>query len=81
MRTDTNSKPAFKITMTDEMKTKFEARLAQKLADGKITQEQYDAAIAKIENGECPMMGKRGDMHKGYDKMSASNIRTVKSMS
>ena len=36
-----------------EMQSKMKDRLAQDLADGKITQEQYDAII----NGEIPPMG------------------------
>ena len=43
---------AKRIEMQEDMK----ARLAQDLADGKITQEQYDERIAAIENGEMPGM-------------------------
>jgi len=66
------SKPGFKgekPELTDEQKAEMEAKraemleeikahLAQELADGKITQEQYDEKLAAIENGE--MHGMRG---------------------
>jgi len=45
-----------------EMKAKMEERLAKALADGKITQEQYDAMI----NGEMPMRGERGKGGEGF---------------
>ena len=41
-----------------EMQEEMKARLAHDLADGKITQEQYDERIAAVENGK--MHGMRG---------------------
>lgn len=53
-----NNKPEKDIVFTDEQKAQFVAdakeKLEQALSDGKITQEQYDACIAAIENGEMP---------------------------
>ena len=42
-------------------------RLDQRLADGSITQEQYDEKIAALESGEYPLSGrsKRGGGNKG----------------
>ncbi|MEA4832087.1 MAG: hypothetical protein VB118_05670 [Oscillospiraceae bacterium] len=52
------------VQLTDEQKAdiiaKAKERLAQGLADGKITQEQYDKAIAAIDNGKLPFLGKGG---------------------
>ena len=66
-------RPAFdgkKVELTDEQKAemtaKMQEKLAQKLADGEITQEQYDEIIAAIQDGKMPvgmrMKGQSGDM-------------------
>lgn len=57
----------------EEMK----ARLAEKLADGDITQEQYDAALAKIEAGEMPGRGLRGMFGMGMKAFSGEGERTA----
>ena len=58
------SKSAIWDILTDEQKAQLaadaKARLDQALADGRITQEQYDAGIAAIESGERPFFGKGG---------------------
>jgi len=36
-------------------------RLAQKLADGTITQEEYDERLAAIESGECSVLDRNRD--------------------
>ncbi len=50
--------------LTDDQKAQLAAgakeRLDNALADGKITQEQYDAGIVAIESGERPFFGKGG---------------------
>lgn len=55
-------KPIERNPLTEEQKIKFvadvKARLAQDLADGKITQKKYDEMIKAIENGEMPFNGK-----------------------
>ena len=50
-----------------EMQTKMKERLAQQLADGSITQEQYDQCITSIDNGELPMKHGRGGKWHGSD--------------
>ncbi len=40
----------------EEMESKVKEELAQSLADGKITQEQYDQAISDIADGKMPEM-------------------------
>ena len=52
--------------MTDEQKAKLKDELAQKLSDGKITQEQYDKWIEAIDNGETPFFGKFGRGGRGF---------------
>ena len=49
-------------------------RLAQRLADGKITQEEYDEKITALENGEFPLHGrsKRGGRNKGESPADGS---------
>ena len=52
-----------KIEMTEEQKTEMKAKVKEnlkaRLDEGKITQEEYDAQLAKIENGEfTPGFGK-----------------------
>ena len=49
-----------KAQMLEDMK----AKLAEKLEEGKITQEQYDEKIAAIESGDFKPMGR------GFDKMN-----------
>jgi len=53
--------PPFRNALTDEQKEqiakKWEEKLAKDLADGKITQEQYDKATEAIKNGEAPFAG------------------------
>ena len=45
----------------EEMLTKMKERLAEELAEGKITQDQYDESIADIEAGNFPAGGRHGD--------------------
>lgn len=58
-----NGRTAIWSILTDEQKAQLvsdaKAKLAQDLADGKITQAQYDERIAAIDSGEMPF-GKRG---------------------
>lgn len=58
-----NGKTAIWSILTDEQKAQLasdvKAKLAQELADGKITQAQYDERIAAIDNDDMPF-GKRG---------------------
>lgn len=61
-----------KIEMTEEQKAEFKTKakenLKARLDEGKITQEEYDAQLAKIENGEfIPGFG-RGNFGKGPQK-------------
>ena len=37
---------------------KVREKLEQRLADGEITQEEFDEKIAALESGECPLDGK-----------------------
>ncbi len=50
--------------LTDEEKTemtaKMQERLKQQMADGKITQAQYDEMMKAIESGEMPRMMRHG---------------------
>lgn len=50
----------FKLSEEEKeaMIEKIKASLAEKLTAGKITQEEYDAAIAKIESGDFRLCGK-----------------------
>lgn len=62
-----NGKSAIWNILTEDQKAQLLAdaktRLAQDLADGKITQEQYDSRLASIESGEMPFgKGGRGGM-------------------
>ncbi len=64
-----------KPELTEEEKAaraeKMKAKLAEKLAEGKITQEEYDAVLAKIEAGDFKPDHKDGrghSMHKPHDK-------------
>jgi competence protein ComGC len=53
-----NGKSAIWNILTDDQKAQLtndaKTQLQQDLADGKITQEQYDTRLAAIENGEMP---------------------------
>ncbi len=48
--------------LTEEQKAEIleqaKTDLSEKLANGEITQEQYDEAVAKLEAGEMPLFGK-----------------------
>ena len=64
-----------KPELTEEEKAaraeKMKAKLAEKLADGKLTQEEYDAELARIESGDFKpdrKGGKGHSMHKPHDK-------------
>ena len=64
-----------KPELTEEEKAarveKAKAKLAEKLAEGKITQEEYDEALAKIESGDFKpdhRGGKGHSKHKPHDK-------------
>ena len=50
--------------LTDEEKVEHLERIKEKLAaclaDGKMTQEEYDQALADVEAGKLPMLGKGG---------------------
>ena len=66
---------ADKPELTEEEKAakaeKMKAKLAEKLAEGKITQEEYDAELARIESGDFKpdhKGGKGHSMHKPHDK-------------
>ncbi len=66
---------ADKPELTEEEKAaraeKAKAKLAEKLAEGKITQEEYDEALAKIESGDFKpdhRGGKGHSNHKPHDK-------------
>ena len=59
-----------------EMQTELKARLAQELADGKITLEQYDERISAIEKGDIGCMrgvkpGFKGEMPELTDEQKA----------
>ena len=64
---------ADKPELTEEEKAakaeKMKAKLAEKLAEGKITQEEYDAALARIEAGDLKHgHGKGHSKHRPHDK-------------
>ena len=66
---------AEKPELTEEEKAarveKAKAKLAEKLAEGKITQEEYDEALAKIESGDFKPDHRGGNghsKHKPHDK-------------
>ena len=42
-----------------EMKAKFEEKLKQEVANGKITQEKADEMLANLGEGKMPMMGRQ----------------------
>lgn len=50
--------------LTDDQKAQLadeaQEKLGQGIADGTITQEQYDKALEAIDNGEMPFLGKFG---------------------
>jgi len=60
-----------RVELTEEQKAERVAqireKLDQRLADGSITQEEYDEKIAALESGEYPLSGrgKRGGGSKG----------------
>lgn len=62
--TKDSGKTAIWNILTDDQKAQLvsdaKAKLDQNLADGKITQEQYDSRKTAIESGEMPMSGKGG---------------------
>ena len=49
----TGEQPELTEAQKAEMITKAKEVLSQRLAEGNITQEQYDQAIAKVEEGDC----------------------------
>ena len=55
---EAKQKPSFEITEEQkaEMLEKCKTHLKEMLDSGKITQEEYDASIQKIENGEFASM-------------------------
>ena len=64
-----------KPELTEEEKAaraeKAKEKLAARLADGKITQEEYDAELARIESGDFKpdhKAGKGHSQHKQHDK-------------
>ncbi|MGL5440689.1 MAG: DUF2680 domain-containing protein [Filifactoraceae bacterium] len=61
-----NGKSAVWNVLTDDQKTQLateaKEKLAQELADGKITKEQYDSKITAIDNGEMPLLGRKNKM-------------------
>ena len=58
--------------LTDEQKAQLTSqakeKLAQELAEGKITQEEYDAKLAAMESGEMPFGGRGGRGGKGMSE-------------
>jgi len=60
--------------MTDEQKAELKDNMAKKLADGKISQDDYDKWIEAIDNGEMPFYKKFGRGGRGFmseDKKAA----------
>lgn len=64
--------------LTDDQKSQLisdaKAKLAQELADGKITQAQYDERITAIDNGEMPF-GKRGGNRGAKDNAATDTMK------
>lgn len=70
--------------LTDNQKTQLademEEKLGQDLADGMITQEQYDKVLEAIEKGEMPFVGKfRRGGHSGMKEDRRSAMDEMKS--
>ena len=69
-RTERADKPE-RLPLTEEQiaeKTeKILNKLEQKLADGEITQEEYEEKLEKIQNGDFPISGRSGKHKKTKD--------------
>lgn len=70
--------------LTDDQKTQLaneaEEKLGQSLADGTITQEQYDKVLESIDKGEMPFWGKfRRGGHSGMKEERKAAMEEMKS--
>jgi len=63
------SRETMQVEMTEEQiaqrTERARERLEQKLADGSITQEEYDERLAAIESGEYPVSGRERGSRRG----------------